>query len=189
MFYKILTSLALIIYKIIFNIEIIGDEKIPLNGPVIFIANHKSAQDPILISSKVKRQINWMAKKELFENKFLSKILYKLGAFPVDRDIADISAVKKSMIILRNNSALGIFPEGTRVENFNENQIKPGVAMIAQRTKAKIVPIYIQGEYKIFRKMKLFVRDPIDFSEVPKLTNEEYTDISIDIMKKVYYGD
>lgn len=189
MLYKISKGLGFLIYKLFFNIQIIGSEKIPEEGPVIIIANHKSAQDPLLITSMVKRQIYWMAKIELFENKFLAKILYKLGAFPVDRDIADIAAIKKSILILRNNSVLGIFPEGTRVKEFDENMIKPGIAMIAQRTKSKVVPIYIEGNYKIFRKMRLIVRDPIDFSEIPKLTNEEYSKLSVDIMKKVYFGD
>lgn len=189
MFYKILKIIAFIIYKIVFNIEIVGSEKIPSDGPVIIIGNHKSAQDPLLISSLVKRQIHWMAKIELFKNKFLEKVLTSLGAFPVDRDIADIAAVKKSMIILRNNSVLGIFPEGTRVGKFDKSKVKPGIAMIAQRTKSKVVPIYIEGEYKIFRKMRLLVRDSIDFAEVPKLSNDDYLDLSVDIMKKVYYGD
>ncbi len=189
MFYTILKTITFIIYKLVFNIEIIGSEKIPLDGPVIIIANHKNAQDPLLISSLIKRKISWMAKIELFENKLLARILYKLGAFPVDRDIADIAAVKKSMVILRNNSVLGIFPEGTRVGKFDESKVKPGISMIAQRTKSKVVPIYIEGDYKIFRKMRLLVRDPIDFADVPKLTNEDYLDLSVNIMKKVYYGD
>lgn len=189
MLYSIFKWLMFLINKIVFRLEIVGSEKIPEDGPIIIVGNHKSNMDPLMICSMVKRKISWMGKKELWENRFLRTILNAVGAFPVDRQGVDIDAIKKSMKILKEGGTLGLFPEGTRVKSFDESRIKHGVALIAQRTNSKVVPIYIEGDYVPFKKMRLIVRDVVDFKDVKKLTSEEYQDLSVEIMKKVYNGD
>jgi 1-acyl-sn-glycerol-3-phosphate acyltransferase len=188
MIYKVLRVLVLIICKILFRCEIVGAEKLPKEGSLIIAPNHKSNWDPVLVSVLVKPQIHWMAKKELYDNKFLAAILNSVGVFPIDRDGKDIAAIKTAMKKLRNNEILGIFPEGTRVEEPNFTGVKSGVALLAHRTKTPIIPMYIDGNYKVFRKMKVYVRDPIDLSEYPKLTQKDYDRISQDMIKSIYYG-
>lgn len=188
MLYKILRILALIVFKILYRCEIVGLENMPDQGPFIIAANHKSNRDPLMISALVKPQIHWMAKKELYKNKFLAFFLTSLGAFPVDRQANDIKAVKTAMQILKSNQILGVFPEGTRVKEIDPSKVKSGVALLGHRTKSKIVPIYIEGNYKIFRKIKIHIRPSIDLSEYKKLTQEEYHEISQEMMKIIYYG-
>lgn len=190
MLYNILRVVARFIHNIVYYPEIIGIENIPDQGPLIIVGNHKSLWDPIFLTSYVKnRKIHWMGKEELWKNKFLAFFLDSLGAFPVNRKSADIDAVKKSLRILKNNEVLGIFPEGTRVKKFDESMIKSGTGMIAQKTGSIVVPIYIEGDYKLFKQMKIKVRKPISFKEMPKLSNEGYRELSVDLMKKVYFGD
>ena len=188
MIYKIFKILALIVFKILYRCEIVGLENMPDQGPFIIAANHKSNLDPLMISALVKPQIRWMAKKELYENKFLAALMNSVGAFPVDRQANDIKAVKTAMKILKSNQILGVFPEGTRVKEIDPSKVKSGVALLAHRTKSKIVPIYVEGNYKIFRKIKVYVRPSIDLSEHKKLTQEEYHEISQEMIKIIYYG-
>ena len=96
-----------------------------------------------------------MAKKEIFNNKILSFIVRRLGAFPVSRNEVDISAVKKSLKILKEDRVLGIFPEGTRVNKLDLNNAKAGVSLLAIRSKSPVLPVYIESNYKLFSKVKI----------------------------------
>lgn len=186
MLYKVLQKVFFVAFKVLYRTEVVGIENVPENERIIICANHKSNLDPIFISANFKRQIHWMAKKELSENIFLKWLIEKLGSFFVDRSTADVSAMKTAMRYIKNNDIVGIFPEGTRVKGIDLNNAKSGVALIAHRTKAIIVPVYIDGDYKIFRKMKLVFRKPMNLKALPKQSSEEYEVIAQDILKDIY---
>lgn len=186
MLYKVLQNIFFVVFKILYRTEVVGLEKVPKDERVVICANHKSNLDPIFISANFKKQIHWMAKVELSKNAFLKWFIEKLGAFFVDRNSADIKAMKTAMKLLKEKEIVGIFPEGTRVKEPDFSKAKAGVALIAHRTKSIVVPVYIEGDYKIFRKMKLVFRDPIDLTSLPKQTSEEYEVISQNILKSIY---
>ncbi len=64
-----------------------------------------------MIAIAVPRPVSFMAKKELFENKILGKLVSALNAFPVDREGSDLSAIRNSLKVLKEDKVLGIFPE------------------------------------------------------------------------------
>lgn len=187
-FYYTLRFISAVIFKIVFRFKIQGVENVPEEGKVILCSNHISVLDPIVLAIVIKRPIIFMAKKELFENKFLGKIINGLGAISVDRQGASLSAVRQSLKTLKSEKVLGIFPEGTRVKEVNLDNGKPGVGLIAIKSKSPIVPIYIESKYKPFSKIKVNVGEPISFDEYygEKLSTEDYTNISKDIMKSIY---
>lgn len=115
-------------------------------------------------------------KKELFDNKFLGFLLNKFGAFPVDRDNVNIKTIKDSIKLVKDNEVLGIFPEGTRVKKVSEENMKTGVAMIASRAGADVIPVFINSNYKFRSKVEVFVRDKIAISS--------FDDVSKDIRNK-----
>lgn len=186
MLYKVFQGIFFIVFKVLYRTEIIGIEKVPKDERIIICANHKSNLDPIFISANFKKQIHWMAKKELSKNFLVKGFLERLGAFFIDRDSADIKAMKTAMRLLKENNIVGIFPEGTRVKEVDYTNAKAGVSLIAHRTKSTIVPVYIDGDYRVFRKMKLVFRDPIDLKELPKQSTEQYEVISQNILKTIY---
>ncbi len=186
MLYKTLQGIFFVIFKALYRTEVIGLEKVPEDERIVICANHKSNLDPILLSSNFKRQIHWMAKKELSSNFFMRWLVDTLGAFFVDRNSADIKAMKTAMRLLKEKEIVGIFPEGTRVKEVDLANAKSGVALIAHRTKSVVVPCYIDGNYKIFRKMRIIFRDPIDLKELPKQSSEEYEIISRNILSSIY---
>ncbi|MDO5715042.1 MAG: lysophospholipid acyltransferase family protein [Tissierellia bacterium] len=188
MLYRFLQFIFFILLKIIYRVEITGKEYIPQKGPFILCSNHQSIIDPVIITANFKIPIHWMAKKELFEHKFFGSFISTLGAFPIDRQGNDIKAIKTAMRYIKNGEVIGIFPEGTRMKEKNYSQIKAGTALIAHRTKASVLPVYIEGNYKIFRKMKIHFRPAIHFDSRVKLTSEEYEGLSQDIMRRIY-GD
>lgn len=131
-----------------------GLENIPAQGPVIIACNHISMWDPIIVGCTMPRQVFFMAKEELFQIKLLSKVFNKLGAFPVKRGEGDISAIRKSLTVLKKGNILGIFPEGTRSKSGDIQEAMAGIALIMEKSKAPILPIKVYGSKGLLRQKR-----------------------------------
>ena len=147
---------------------IIGKENLKYieDGRAIICANHKSNWDPIILCFSIpQRHINFMAKKELFQNKLGNWFFRKMKAFPVDRDANDIGAIKHALKLLKNEHVFGIFPEGRRNKNGQVLEFKDGMALIAHKTKSTILPIGIKNEVGFRKRAVIEIGKPIDLSE------------------------
>lgn len=154
--------------KIIAPFKIIGKENYDKKKNYVVVCNHQSGFDPIILDFALKSRNRFIAKKELF-NKKSNSFLFKniLGAIPVDRSKGvTISQLKEIVALLKNNENLGIFPEGTRKEEFNENEnIKGGACFFSIKTKTPILPCYIVKKQKPFKKNVLLIGKPFEFTE------------------------
>ncbi|AEV68455.1 lysophospholipid acyltransferase family protein [Acetivibrio clariflavus] len=190
MLINIFRGFVTIVFAIFYRVEVIGKENVPETGPLILCANHNGELDMFFIGYKIKRLVRYMAKEELFRNPLFAKFITWLGAFPVKRGKGDVEAIKTSLRILENNEVLGIFPEGTRMKNKDAKsiRIKPGVALIAQKSGAPIIPVAVSGRYRPFSKIKVVFGKPfrLDLEKDKKYTNSELVEIAKDIMSKVY---
>lgn len=188
LFYTLVKAIAFVLFKIAFRVKVIGASNVPLEGKLVLCANHMSNWDPIVLAAFFPRKIAWMGKKELFQKKLLVKPLSWLGVFPVDRQIADISAVKTALRVLKEERVLGIFPEGTRVKEFKPENAKAGVALLAVRAKAPVLPVFITSTYKLFGPLVITIGEPEDYAanNPGKLDNEKYTELSQDILTRIY---
>ena len=95
-------------FRILFPSWENNPERVPENGPLIICCNHVCMKDPIYLTFSPKRQIFYMAKKELFENKFVGKVLRALGAFAIERGAGDKESLSAAEKILKDGGALGI---------------------------------------------------------------------------------
>lgn len=186
--YSFLRTILFVVFRLVFRINVTGIENVPTEGKIIICSNHVSMLDPITVAISVPRRIYFMAKKELFKNIIFGKLLDKLGAFPVDREGADLSAIRNSLKILKSEEALGIFPEGTRSKKEEIDNAKPGIAMISIKGKAPIVPIYIDTKYKLFKKINIIIGEQIISEEYynQKFNMEDYKEFSKQVMTKIY---
>ena len=116
-FFGIIWVLAQIL-RLLYRIEVKGLENLPRNG-VLLCPNHASDLDPVLIGIclPINYRLHFMAKEELFQNRLFGRILRALGAFPVNREGADIQAVKTAMKVIHEGENLLIFPEGTTIHD------------------------------------------------------------------------
>ena len=163
-------------YKIVFRIEKVNEANLPMEGPVIVCANHLNTWDAIGLVTASKRRIRFIAKEELFHNKFLNWFAHVFDVIPVKRGMRDVEAMKMNLTALKNGEALGLFPEGTRKGLAKGTKVQNGAAYMALKTKVKVVPVGIQGTFKPFTKVKLNYGTPIDFTNYePK--NPEKEDI------------
>jgi len=169
---------------ILFNgkVKVQGKENLPKDDTYILIAPHKSILDPIFIAiASHPRHFTFMAKKELFNNPFISNIIQKLGAFPVDRVKPGPSAIKTPVKRLKETDlSLIMFPSGTR----HSEDLKGGAITIAKLSKKPIIPVVYKGPFtikEIFKLKKPYVRFGEPFTVERKIDgvddiNQHYMD-------------
>ena len=190
-FYSIVRLIGIFLFKLTYPWEINNSDKLPKEGRFILCPNHISNMDPVFLIISQKRQIYFMAKSELFENKILAKFLNAMGTCPVHRKKGDIKAINKSYEILENNNVLGIFIEGTRSKNGDFLKPKSGAAMIAYKTNTPIIPVCITpkkgNRVKPFTKTIITYGDPISISDlsIEKGSGVEFRNASRFIMEKI----
>lgn len=153
--------------KLLYRYKLEGIENIP-NGSFVLCANHVSMLDPVCIACAFKPKISFMAKTELNKG-LLGKVLKKAGMVFVNRQQADLGAIRQCVDVLKNGGSLGIFPQGTRVKGKAEaSQGLEGISMICTLGKTQALPvaiIYKNGKPKLFRKTRLVVGKPIAIEE------------------------
>ena len=168
--------------KIYYRAEINGLENIPKEGPIIFCGNHRTYLDPPLMVVTAKRDMRFLAKEELYKNKFLSFLGWVFEAIPVKRDEKDITAIKESLKALKNGQCIALFPEGTRNGMEKGEKAKDGVAFFAVRSGAKVVPCGIKGGTKENKKVTITYGKPLDYS---KYRNEKDKQMLDNITKEI----
>ena len=139
-------------FHIYFGYKVIGRENIPAGGCVV-CPNHVQLSDPPFAA---------------------------LGAFPIDREGADITAIKTALGCVREGQKLIIFPQGTR--GAAEGETKKGAAMLAVKTRAPILPMYITENKRFRCKATVVIGKP--FSPDPK--EKDYGVIADDILAHIY---
>jgi 1-acyl-sn-glycerol-3-phosphate acyltransferase len=127
------------------GLKSVGKENIPKTGPVIIAPIHVSHLDPPATGCAMyHRRLRFMAKEELFKGIF-GKIIASVGAYPISRGDGDTEAIRKSIDMLNEGEALLVHPEGTRGDGVHMLPINKGVAMLAKRTGAPVVPVGLIG--------------------------------------------
>ena len=149
--YRFVRPIIKFLMKLLYRIEIVGSENIPLEEGVILAGNHKHNLDCMMLISSTKRTIRFLAKKELLDK--CGWLFKKMGIIPVDRKRKNKEALNEACSVLNNGGVIGIFPEGT----FNDTEyitrpFKIGAVKMAHDTNSWIVPFAIIGKYKLFRK-------------------------------------
>lgn len=165
MLYRMLRVIGVPLIYLLFFPKVIGRKNTHIKGKAIIISNHLSMWDPIVITVIFRRQIYYMGKVELFKNVFLRVFLKAMKAFPVRRGEGDLAAIRHAFKLLRDGNLFGIFPEGKRIRTGELAKFEPGTSLIALKTGSPVIPIYINGKYKFFRRMKLIVGEPILLSD------------------------
>lgn len=158
-----------------------GEENLPKTGPVIVAPNHVSNLDPPAVACGTnRRRFRFMAKEELFKGLF-GRIIASVGAFPVRRGEGDTESVRLALACLAEGDALLIFPEGARGDGVRMGPINRGVAMLAKRSGAPVVPTGVIGTHLVAPKGQKKMRrhrievvygEPFTFADVATAPTE-----------------
>ncbi len=166
------------ITRLLHPADVEGMDRLPRGGALL-CPNHASDWDPVMVALvlPVNYRLHIMGKEELFRNPLLGWILRRVGVFPVSRGGSDIQSVKTAMQAIKSGDNLLMFPEGTTVRNGIGHvdglpaHAHGGVAMIGIRTGAKLVPVFVDGEKKPFRRTRIIFGEPYE----PRITGKHGT--------------
>lgn len=167
-FYHVIVALVRPLLHLIFPHRVIGRENVPLEGPVMLCSNHVSMIDPLFIAAAVRREVRFISKKELFDNRLLGAFLTRLGMFPVDRGGSDMAAMRSCIGILKEGGALGIFPQGHRFKHDENREMQSGAALMAIRTKAPVIPIHVSGPVRPFHRTTVRIGAPVGLEDISR---------------------
>lgn len=157
-FYWLLAGLVRKLYRV----RVINATNEPMDTHFIVASNHTAAADGVIICACMKNQIRFMGKKELFKVPVVGAFLKAIGCYPVDRKSSDITALRNTINLLKDEDCVGIFPQGTRCPKVDPatTKVKNGVGLIAARSGAHVLPVCVKskvGAVKMFRKNYLII--------------------------------
>ena len=84
----------------LYNVELVGVERIPASGPAILVANHESLFDPWILALATPRPVRYMAKSELWKYRVIGAAMEAFGAFPIERGAGDATAMSRAAQLL-----------------------------------------------------------------------------------------
>lgn len=133
------------LYRLAGGIRSVDMENMPKEGPVIMAPIHFSNYDPPLVVIAQRRHVRMMAKEELARTPVVGWFIRIMDGFFVRRGEGDMEAIRKAISFLENGECVVMFPEGTRGDGSKMNPLSKGVAMLAKKTGAKVVPVGMNG--------------------------------------------
>src|SRR6266545_6128085 len=157
-FYRVAHAIILTPFKALFWVRVRGRGKVPRSGAFVVAPSHRSLMDIFFTGYITRRRIRFMAKEELFENRFLAWLFSALGGFPVARGSADRAALRAAQQALEGGEPVAVFPEGTRRHGRDVVGLFDGAAYLATRLGVPIVPVGIGGSEQILASGKTLPR-------------------------------
>ena len=145
-----------LLFTTVGRVQVIGSEFLSRPGGFLLAANHISHFDPFIISSVVRRKIDWMAMAEFFPLPILGLLLRAVDAFPAERDRADLRTIRNAIERLNAGRIVGIFPEGG-IRNGTRSllegaPLRPGASALSQLASVPIIPCVIVGSDRFYGK-------------------------------------
>ena len=118
----------------------------------------------------------------------IAAILTALGGFPVDRGHSDLNAVRTALNLLKEGHVLALFPQGTRSKDNSRTPMLAGVSMIALRSGAPVIPAYIGGPYRPFRKTQLSFGRPVSFEGLGRRVDADTLKAATERIEEAVWG-
>jgi len=151
-----------ILLKSLFGLRVYDADRVPRQGAVIVASNHISLADPPVVGAAISREMYYLGKKELFENRFLGAVVTAYNTIPVSRGRPDRAALRRIGRLLQEGQAVMWFPEGTRGPGDRLLPGKIGLGKLAVDAGVDVIPAHVSGSNclrkTLTRKRRLIVR-------------------------------
>lgn len=137
--------------------KVVGLENLEPDKKYIFVANHQGFWDVFMMFGYLGHNFKWMMKDSLRKMPFVGKGCYDTGHIFVNRESPQKEIFVKAIRILKSGTSLGIFAEGTRTDTGRLGEFKKGAFAIADMTQVEVVPLAIEGSFKLLPKKAIFM--------------------------------
>jgi 1-acyl-sn-glycerol-3-phosphate acyltransferase len=194
--YGVVRTLTSVYGMVAFRARSVGAERVPPTGPLILAPNHFSFMDHFFVGMFVRRQVQFMAKSQLFKRP-MQWVYTHGGVFPVRRGQEDQEAFITAEAILARGGCVVMYCEGGRSRTGKlAEQAKPGIGRLALESGAAVVPVAIYGSQGVrnwkrlrFPRVTVLYGEPIAFAKEPSTTRERHQEVADQIfgeIKKLY---
>lgn len=157
LWFDLSAALCRLVFQLCYRFRITGAALVPREGPCIFVSNHQSLLDPVIVGCAViDRQFTAMARESLFRFKPFAWLMRSYGAISLKEEGGDSTAFKAALAELHAGRSILIYPEGSRTENGALLAFQPGVSLLVRRAKVPVVPIGIEGAFEAWRRGQRF---------------------------------
>ena len=166
-FFRFARFVLAVLSPLFFPFKVHGGERLSAEAPYLIVSNHMTMLDPLAIGMAIKRyEIRFLGKSTLRKNPVLRWILDHLHMIPVVRHGTDMVAMRACLKALKDGYVLGIFPEGTRKEKVMMEEVNTGAALIALRSRVRVLPAYFDRKLRPFRRTNIYVGDWIETADL-----------------------
>lgn len=174
--------------RVLFPMTFHNLENVQQDAPAIMISNHTSMLDPVALAmTNYRYHIRFLGKKELMKSPLIRWFFKWLDMIPVDRHNTDMAAIRACMKVLASGEMLGVFPEGTRHKEGVMEDLESGIALIALRSKAPLLPVYLTDKPRLFRRIHVYCGQVIPVSHIAKDgVNKQNCDKLLDLITQRY---
>ncbi|MEM6329191.1 MAG: lysophospholipid acyltransferase family protein [Planctomycetota bacterium] len=145
--YRLTQYVAGAAFRVWFRLRREGHRAVPMDGPAVFVCNHQSHLDPVIVGVMCRRQIAYLARDTLFTGP-LGVLIRSYDAVPIDREGTGLAGIRATLKRIKQGDAVLLFPEGTRTGDGALQPLQPGFLALVRRGKAAIVPVAVDGPYR-----------------------------------------
>jgi len=194
-FYWFVKALAWPTVRVYLRFRRHGIDGVPARGACIVVANHASYLDAICLGSACPRRLRFLISHDIYSLLRLRWFYFMMGAIPLRTAGSDTRALRAALEVLKAGGAVGIFPEGQRMKDGALGEGKLGVAFLASRSGAPVVPAAIVGAHKAMpvgaaiprpHRVRVFFGRPIPFrSGGERARKEELMDFANTLMATI----
>jgi 1-acyl-sn-glycerol-3-phosphate acyltransferase len=173
-------AIRMLVHALVPRLRVTGRHHLPHRGGVILTPNHISHFDSALMGNVVRRPLRYMAMQEMFEIPVVGPIVRFYGAFPIERDSADRTALRYAEQLLQQGQALVVYPEGRLSPDGELGPLLPGAILLALHARVPIIPVGISGSDRVMpygptcprptlAPVRVHIGEPLDFSHLSSL--------------------
>jgi 1-acyl-sn-glycerol-3-phosphate acyltransferase len=191
--YRFMRWLLSGLMRLLYRYEVLGCGYVPVSGPLILAVNHTHLFDALVVAPAIPRMIVTLAAEKYLKNLVVGTFLRLAGAIFVYRGEVDRDALRSCLQVLSAGGTLAVAPEGTRTKTGGMQQAKPGIAYLALRSKAPILPIALVGVDQLGRwrpwkrpTCHVIIGRPFTLSApTSKPTTEQLQDLADQVMVRI----